>query len=94
MTRLAVRMAFIDSEADVILLELAVAGNLQTLACVFAVRVTRDRLTRRQERIATFGAEEVLFVVRAFTKVRIVERDEHFINDRRLTMVAQGSKSL
>lgn len=84
MARLEVRVALVHGEPNVVLVALEV-----TVSSELAVSGSGG-----QERITTLGAEEVLFVVRAFTKVRIVERDEHFINDRRLAMVAQGSKSL
>ena len=49
---------------------------------------------RIQERIATLRAEEVLFMVRAFAKLGIIQRDETLVDDRRLAVVALGREQL
>ena len=47
-----------------------------------------------QERVAAFGAEEVLLVVGAFPECGVIEGDEAFVDDGRFAVVASRCKEL
>jgi hypothetical protein len=87
---LAVRVTLVHGEADVIVLERAVAGDGEVEPTV----TLGARARRREERVAALGAEEVLLVVRPLAERIVVERDEALVNDRRLAMVATRCKDL
>lgn len=83
MTILAVRMAVVHDELDpVVRFELSVA------------RETAWGTTRWKERVAAFGAEEVLFMVCAFTELFIFQGDVVGVGDSGLAVVATRSEVL
>ena len=91
MAGLAIWMALVHRETDIVVDELAIAREVQ---------LSRTRNGRREwtiwrkEWVSAFSTEKVLFVVGAFTESGIVERDEPFVNDRSLAMETAGGKSL
>ena len=84
MTRFTIRMSSIHRETDFI--SIFIDGDVKS-----AIALDRDfivtslgrgfRYRRCEERITTFGAEEVLFVVSAFAECGVVECDEPFVDD-------------
>ena len=80
--RLAVRVSLIHREADVVLR----ARRKRTIACERTRR--RAWVCRREERVPALGAEEVLLVVSPLPQLRVVQRDEPLVDDRRLAVVA------
>lgn len=78
MARLAVGVAFVDGEANVVVRERAIPRERAR---------RRPRVGWRQERIAALGAEEVLFVVRPLSQLVVVERDEPLVDNRRLAVI-------
>jgi hypothetical protein len=82
---LAVRVALVDREADVLVRKRAIARERAR---------ARARTRRRQERVAALGAEEVLLVVRARAERGVVERDVRLVDDRRLAVVAVRREQL
>ena len=82
MTCFAIRMSFINGEANIILkVERAITMNRNFMSLPNSARRTRLGLGGREERIAAFGAEEMLFVVRPLSKCWVVECDEAFVDD-------------
>ena len=57
-------------------------------------RETARSATRWEERVTAFGAEEVLFVVGPVSQLRVFERDEAFVDDRRLAVITPRSEFL
>ena len=88
MARLAVRVALVHREADVVFR----ARSECAVSRECARRCTW--LRGWEERISALGAEEVLLVVRPLPQLGIVERDEALVDDRRLAMVALGCELL
>jgi hypothetical protein len=86
MARLAICVPIMHDEAYAITHEDTIARDAQL--------ATASRRGRIKERIATLGAEEVLFVIGPFAKVGVVETDEAFLNYSRFAMVALRSKHL
>lgn len=83
MALLAIRMAIVHDKLDpIVRLELPVA------------RETARGATRREERVTAFGAEEVLFVVCAFTELFVFQSDVVGVGDGGLAVVATGSEIL
>ena len=82
MTSLAIRVALVHRETDVVLR----ARGERAVACECARRCTW--LRRWEERVSALGTEEVLLVVRSLPQLGIVERDEPLIDDHRLAVVA------
>ena len=88
MARLAVWMAFVNGEPDVVL---CAHGEFT---------ITSERARRRARRrggkewVSALGAEEVLLVVRALAKLGVVKRDEAFVDDGGLAVVTSWGKFL
>ena len=85
MTRLTVRVSLVYSETNVVV-------GKSTIPC----ESTRwgARLRRRKERITKLSAEEVLFMICALPKLRIVKRDKALVDDGSLAVVAFRRKLL
>lgn len=91
MAGLAIRVSPVHRETNIIVDELAVAGEAQL------TRARYRRLERtgwRKEWVPAFSTEKVLFVVSTFTESRIVERDKSFVDDGCLAVETAGSKGL
>ena len=80
MARLAVRVPIVHRESNAEVRKVAVAGEGQLASAPL------DR--RRQKRVPTLGAKKVWLVIRSRAQLRIVERDEPLVDDRRLAVVA------
>lgn len=95
MTRLAIWMAFIYGETNIIFqIERAITTDRDFMVLSNSARRTRFRLCRRKEGITTLCAEEVLFVISPLSQRRIVKRNEPFVDDRRLTVEALRREEL
>jgi len=90
MARLAIRVSLIHRETDIIVLKLAVAFKGDTTRALSILAID----ARRQKWIATFGAEEMVFVVCTFAKLRVVQSDEPLVHNGSLTMIAPRRKAL
>ena len=90
MARLAIRVSLIHRETDIVVLKLAVAFKGDTTRDLSILAID----ARRQEWIATFGAEEMVFVVCTFAKLRVVQSDEPLVHNGSLTMIAPRRKAL
>jgi hypothetical protein len=91
MAGLAIRVSFVHRETDIVVLE-------------FAIAFERDATSRAlgnlainggsQERVATLGAKEMLFVVCALSELRVIQRDEALVHNRRLAVIAPRREAL
>ena len=83
-TRLTIGMPFVYRESDIIFIRFE--GPISTEATATC--------TGWHEWITTLRTEEVLFMISAFTKIWVIERDEDLIDDVRLTVITERSKHL
>jgi hypothetical protein len=100
MTLFAIRVTLVHRKPDIIVSKLAISGDVQ-LARASTVGVwvwvcARFGVGdgRREERIAAFCTEKMLFMIRPLPKRRIIKRDEPFINNRRLARITSWRKAL
>lgn len=91
--RLAVRVPAVHRKSDIVIpeVELAVAPYADFARLL---RFVRFGHRGREERVAALRAEEMLLVVRALPKRRIVQRDEALVDDRRLALIAPRREAL
>ena len=89
-TRLAIWVSLVHGKADIVVLKLAIAfeRDAPRTLCVLTVNA------RRQERVATLRAEEMLLVICALSELRVVKGNETFIHNRRFAVIAPGRKTL
>jgi hypothetical protein len=90
MAALAVWIPLVHRKPDIVVLKLSVPADVK-LACSAA---GFGPVPWCEERVPAFGAEEVLFVVGAFTKGRVIERDKPFVDDGSFAMIASRCKIL
>ena len=83
-TRLTIGMPFVYRESDIIFIRFE--GPISTEATATC--------TGWHEWITTLRTEEVLFMISAFTKIWVIERDEDLIDDVCLTVITERSKHL
>lgn len=90
MARLAIRVSFVHRETDIVVLKFAIAfeGDATCALSILAIDA------RSQKWVAAFGAEEMVFVVCTFAKLRVVQSDKSLIHNGRLTMVAPRREAL
>ena len=87
---LAIRISFIHRETDIVVLKFAITfkGDATCALSILAIDAGG------QKWITAFGTKEMVFVVCTFAKLRVVQRDESFIYDGRLTMIAPRRETL
>lgn len=84
-TRLAVRVALIHRETNIVVkIELAITRNRQP--------ATPTR--RREERVATLRTKKVLLVISPLSQRLVVKRNEPLVNNRRFAVIATRCKVL
>ena len=90
MARLAIRVSLVHRETDIVVLKFAIAfeGDATCALSILAIDA------RSQKWVAAFGAEEMVFVVCTFAKLRVVQSDKSLIHNGRLTMVAPRREAL
>jgi len=68
MALLAIRVSFVHRETDIVVLKFAIAfeGDATCALSILAIDA------RSQKWVAAFGAEEMVFVVCTFAKLRVV----------------------
>jgi hypothetical protein len=89
--RFAIRVSLIHGESHIVILKLAVAFERDTpatLGIFFAIKAWSE------ERISTLGAEKVLFVIRAFPELRIVQSYKALVHNGCLAMIAPWCETL
>jgi len=89
MTALAIRMTLVHRKPNVIILEFPVPTDVQLPS-----RVRLGPIARGEEGVPAFRAEEVLFVISAFTEPWVVEGDESFVDNGCFAMIAPWSEVL
>lgn len=89
-TRLAIWVSLVHGKADIVVLKLAITleRDASRTLCVLTINAWR------QEWVAALGAEEVLLVIRALSKLRVIKGNEAFIYNRRLAVIAPWRKTL
>lgn len=76
-------------ESHIVILKLAIAAERDTSTLgILAINA------RSEEWVSTLGAEKVLFVIRAFPKLRIVQSYKALIHNRCLAMIAPWCETL
>jgi len=88
MTALAVRIALVHRKAHIVILKFPIPADVQLSRSAVGLGLGFTVVARRKEWITAFGAEEVLFVVGAFTERRVVEGDETLVDDGCFAVIA------
>ena len=86
MAGLAIRVSFIHRETDIVVLKFAVAfeGNATSRGVLGGLTINAGS----QKWVSALGAEEMLFVVCAFSELRVIQRDEALVHNCRLAVIA------
>lgn len=88
--RLTIRVSLVHRKTDVVVLEFAIALERDATCALPVLAVDAGS----QKRVATLGAEEVLFVVCTLSELRVVKGDEALVDDWRLAMIATRGEAL
>jgi hypothetical protein len=89
-TRLAIRVSLVHGEADIVVLKLAITLECDAPRTLFRLTIN----ARRQKRVAAFRAEEMLLMICALSKLRVVKGNEAFIHYRCLAVIAPWGETL
>jgi hypothetical protein len=90
MACLTVRVSPIHSEPDIIVLKLAIAFERDTARALGILTIN----TGSEKWVSTLGAEKVLFVIRAFPELRVVQRDKALVHNGCLAMITPRRETL
>jgi hypothetical protein len=92
MAGLAIRVSLVHRETDIVVLKFAVAfeGDATSRGALGDLAIN----ARSQKWVSALGAEEMLFVVCAFSELRVIKRDEALVHDRRLAVIALRGEAL
>jgi hypothetical protein len=89
-TRLAIWVSLVHGKADIVVLKLAIAFECDAPRTLCGLTIN----ARRQERVAALRAEEMLLVICALSKLRIIKRNEALIHNGCLAVIAPWRKTL
>jgi hypothetical protein len=92
MAGLAIRVSFVHRETDIVVLKFAVAfeGDAASRGASGDLAINAGS----QKWVSALGAEEMLFVVCAFSELRVIQRDEALVHNCRLAVIAPRRKAL
>ena len=89
-TRLAIRVSLVHGKADIVVLKLAITLECDPPCALFGLTIN----AWSQKRVATLRAEEMLLVVCALSKFRVIKSNEAFIYYGRLAVIAPWRETL
>lgn len=89
-TRLAIRVSLVHSEADIVVLKFAITLECDAPRTLFCLTID----ARRQKRVAAFRAEEMLLMICALSEFWVIKGNEAFVHDRGLAVIASWGETL
>lgn len=92
MAGLAIRVSFVHRETDIVILKFAIAfeGDATSRGALDDLAMNAGS----QKWVSALGAEEMLFVVCAFSELRVIKRDEALVHNCRLAVIALWGEAL
>lgn len=89
-TRLAIWVSVVHGKADIVVLKLAIAFECDAPRTLCGLTIN----AWRQEGVTALRAKEMLLVICALSKLRVVQGNKAFIHNRGLAVIAPWRKTL